>query len=176
MISSDIMLLVLRLVVGLLFFGHGTQKLFGWWGGHGIEGTGQFFEEGIEVAPGKFWAIVAGLGETLGGLGLAFGLFTPIAGALIISVMLLAIIQVHWEHGLWNANNGFEYPLVNVTVATVVALAGAGIYSLDNAFGITYPMPATFIIALILGVLGVVAALVSGPTVGEAQEMRSAER
>lgn len=107
MISMDIMLLVLRIVVGLIFFGHGTQKLFGWWGGHGLEGTGQWLAS-MEAVPGKFWATVVGLAETLGGLGLTFGLLTPIAGAALASVMLMAILRVHWENGLWNTNNGFE--------------------------------------------------------------------
>lgn len=175
MISMDITLLVLRVVVGLLFFGHGTQKLFGWWGGHGLEGTGQWLES-IEIVPGRIWAMIVGLAETLGGLGLAIGLLTPIAGAAIISVMLMAILRVHLENGLWNTENGFEYPLVNLTIATVVALSGPGIYSLDNALNITLPMPATFIIALIIGVLGVAAALISGTAMGEPQEMRGAEQ
>lgn len=175
MISMDIMLLVLRIVVGLIFFGHGTQKLFGWWGGHGLEGTGQWLAS-MEAVPGKFWATVVGLAETLGGLGLTFGLLTPIAGAALVSVMLMAILRVHWENGLWNTNNGFEYPLVNMTIATVVGLAGPGVYSLDNALNIMLPMPATFIVALIIGVLGVAAALVSGTAMGEPEEMRGAER
>lgn len=174
MLNTDILLLVLRIIVGLLFFGHGTQKLFGWWGGHGLQGTGQFYQS-VDLAPGTFWALIAGLGETLGGLGLALGLLTPIAGAAITSVMLTAILKVHLDKGIWNSNGGFEYPLVNLAIATLIGLTGPGVYSLDNVLNISYPMPLTFLIAILVGVLGVAAALFIGPTIGESQEMRSAE-
>src|SRR3954454_7675468 len=81
----DTGLLLIRIVVGLLLVGHGTQKLFGWFGGHGLEGTGGFFEK-LGYRPGKVWAAVAGMSETGGGLLLALGLFTPLASAMIIGV------------------------------------------------------------------------------------------
>lgn len=174
MISTDILLLVLRVVVGLLFFGHGTQKLFGWWGGHGIEGTSTMLAR-LNVQPHKFWALIAGLGETLGGLGLALGFYTPIAGALIVSVMLMAIIKVHWKNGLWNSNGGMEYQLLNMAIASVVGLSSPGPYSLDSLLNVSYPMPWTFIIALAIGILGVLAGLGSGAAMGQTQEMRGAE-
>ncbi len=152
--------LLLRIVIGLLFIGHGTQKLFGWFGGGGIAGTTKM-QVNLGVAPAELWAWVAALSETLGGLGLLLGLLTPIAGALIIGVMLMAIIKVHWKNGIWNTNRGFELNLVYLTVAAVIGFVGPGIYSLDFALGIVYPILTTFLIALAVVVLGVVVGLVS---------------
>lgn len=164
-------LLVLRLVIGLLFMGHGLQKLFGWFGGHGLEGTTGFFAS-LDVHPPKAWAVIAGLGETLGGLGLVLGFLTPIAAAAIIGVMLMAIVKVHWQNGLWVVNNGMEYTLVNTAIAAVLGLVGPGAYALDTMFNIAYPMPLTFIVALILVILGVIAGVVSGSFTGEPEASR----
>ncbi len=172
MFNMNIPILLLRLVTGLLFFGHGTQKLFGWFGGNGLTGTGEFFEN-IGFKPGKFWALMAGLGEALGGLGLALGFLTPIAAAMIISVMIMAIIKVHWPK-VWNQEHGFEYPFVNLTIALVIALIGPGAYSLDQALSIAYPMPATFLWALGIGILGVLIGLISPTLFGKSQKMREA--
>src|SRR6478735_7937513 len=87
-------LLIVRLVVGLLFVGHGTQKVFGWFGGYGPKGTGGFFDS-IGIKPGVMMAVVAGLSEIAGGLLFAAGLWTPLAAALIIITMLVAIVKVH---------------------------------------------------------------------------------
>jgi putative oxidoreductase len=154
-------LLILRVVIGLLFVGHGAQKLFGWFGGHGLDGTADFFA-GLGFVPGTLWALVAGLGEFLGGLGLALGLFTPVAAAAIIGVMLMAIIKVHWENGLWNQQGGFEYPLLNAVVASIIGLLPAGLYSLDSLLNINYPMPTTFWISLVVAIAGVIVGLSSG--------------
>lgn len=164
--NTEFALLILRLVIGLLFMGHGLQKLFGWFGGHGLEGTTGFFES-LDVYPANVWAIVAGLSETLGGLGLVLGLLTPIAAAAIIGVMLMAIIKVHWQNGLWITNNGMEYTLVNIAIAAVLGLAGPGAYGLDTTLNLAYPMPATFIVALIVVVLGVIVGAASDSFVGE---------
>src|SRR5689334_5538801 len=96
-------LLVLRVVVGLLFFGHGAQKLFGWFGGHGLAGTGGFFEQ-IGFPHGKRQAALAGLAEAGGGLLLALGLLTPLAAALIISVMVVAVSKVHFAKEIGRAH------------------------------------------------------------------------
>lgn len=156
----DIALLLLRIVIGLLFVGHGSQKLFGWFEGHGIEGTAQFFGQ-LGFTPPKFWATVAGLAEFLGGIGLALGLFTPIAAAAIIGTMLMAIIKVHWDSGIWNSEGGLEYPLANMIVAGFIGYVGAGQYALDAALNIAYPMPITFFVATGIAILGVVAGLAS---------------
>ncbi|MGM0885056.1 MAG: DoxX family protein [Bacillota bacterium] len=127
-------LLIVRLVVGLLFVGHGAQKLFGWFGGYGPKGTGGWLES-IGVKPGVAMAVVAGLMELVGGLLFAVGLFTPIAAALIVMTMLVAIVKVHGQNGLWVTSNGYEYNLVLIAIAIGVALTGAGAYSLDALLG-----------------------------------------
>jgi putative oxidoreductase len=123
-------ILIIRLVVGLTFMGHGAQKLFGWFGGHGLKGTGGFFES-IGIKPGYQMALLAGLAEFIGGALFALGLLTPLAGALIAGTMLVAIIKVHASNGFWASQNGYEFNLVLLTVAIGVALIGAGNYSID---------------------------------------------
>jgi putative oxidoreductase len=123
-------LLLIRLVVGITFMGHGAQKLFGWFGGHGIKGTGGFFES-IGIKPGVTMAILAGLAEFIGGAMFALGLFTPIAALLIAGTMVVAIVKVHGPNGYWITQNGFEYNLMLIAVAIGVLLIGPGQYSLD---------------------------------------------
>lgn len=123
-------LLLIRLVVGLTFAGHGVQKLFGWFGGYGPKGTGGWLES-IGIRPGVTMAILAGLAELVGGLLFAAGLLTEVGAALIIVVMLVAIAKVHAKNGYWVSSNGIEYPFVLIVVALGVALTGAGDYSLD---------------------------------------------
>jgi len=126
-------LLVVRLVVGGLFFGHGTQKLFGWFGGYGIEGVGDFMES-LGYRPGPVNAAVAGIAEAGGGALIALGFFTPLGAAAIVGVMV-ATLAVHWPKGLWNDRGGFELPLVYATTVIALAIVGAGRYSLDAAIG-----------------------------------------
>jgi putative oxidoreductase len=123
-------LLVIRLVVGLTFAAHGTQKLFGWFGGHGLQGTGGFFES-IGIKPGKTMALIAGISEVAGGLLFAAGFLTPLAALLIIATMLVAIVKVHGANGYWVTQNGTEYNVMLIVVALGVALVGAGTYSID---------------------------------------------
>ncbi|MFM9281101.1 DoxX family protein [Paenibacillus jiagnxiensis] len=133
--SMAIGLLVVRVVVGLLFVGHGAQKLFGWFGGHGPKGTGGWLES-IGVKPGVTMAVIAGLLEFLGGLLFALGLLTPIGALFIILGMIGAIKTVHAKNGLWVTNNGYEYNLVLIATAVGIALTGAGAYSLDAVLNI----------------------------------------
>jgi putative oxidoreductase len=134
MMEDDFMLalglLLIRLVVGLLFIGHGAQKLFGWFGGYGPKGTGGWMDS-IGIKPCVFMAVLAGLMELLGGFLLAAGLFTPLAAILIALTMIGAILKVHVKNGIWVSANGYEYPLVLLTVVIGIALSGAGAYSLD---------------------------------------------
>src|SRR3954463_8062167 len=130
----DLALLVLRLVVGALFAGHGAQKLFGAFGGGGLEGTAGMFDN-IGLRPGWLHARAAGTAEFLGGALLALGLFTPFAAAALIAVMAAAVITVHAPNGLWNTQKGYEYNLVLVAVGFTLAAVGAGSWSLDGAFG-----------------------------------------
>ena len=145
-------LLVLRVVVGALFVGHGTQKLFGWFGGHGLDGTGAWMAS-VGFRRGRFWAGVAGLAESLGGLLLALGFLTPLAAAAIIGVMTTAVLAVHLRNGVWNSNGGYELPLVYATAATALAFTGPGAYSLDRMIGLAIEPVTSGILALVLGLL-----------------------
>ncbi len=165
---TDFGILLLRLVVGLLFFGHGAQKVFGWFGGKGMAGQRTMMER-MGLQPVALWAWISGLGELLGGLGLAAGLLTPLAATLIIGSMLVAIIKVHWPNGLWNTNRGIEFPLTLAAVAFVVGLTGSGIYSLDYALRLALPEPATYVVALAATVIVVVVGLVAVPRVVQQQ-------
>lgn len=124
-------LLLLRVVIGLLFAGHAMQKLSGWFGGYGLAGTGGFFES-IGIKPGRTMALLAGLAELIGGLLFVLGLFTPLAAALIVLTMVMAIIKVHGKNGLWITQNGYEFNLVLIAIAVAVALTGPGDISIDS--------------------------------------------
>jgi putative oxidoreductase len=154
-------LLVIRVVVGLLFVGHGTQKLFGWFGGHGLTGTAGFFDS-LGMKPGKHQAFMAGLAEAGGGLLLALGLLTPLASAALIAVMLVAVLTVHAKNGIWNTNQGYEFNLVLAAAAFGVAAIGAGDWSLDSVLGLDLAGTGWGIAALAAGVLGGLAAVGSG--------------
>ncbi|WP_261132422.1 DoxX family protein [Bacillus sp. Marseille-Q3570] len=126
----DLALLLIRLVFGLTFAAHGTQKLLGWFGGHGLEGTAGFFES-LGLKPGKTMALMAGLGEVVGGLLIAFGFLTEVGAVLMIVPMLVAIFKVHGQNGYWATEGGYEYNLAIITVAVALVLAGPGAYSID---------------------------------------------
>jgi putative oxidoreductase len=150
----DIGMLILRLVVGFTMAAHGAQKLFGWFGGYGLAGTGGFFEK-LGFRPGKLQAFLAGVAEFGGGLLLAAGLATPVAAALIITVMVAAVGSIHLPKGFFNTNGGYEFNLVIVAAALALAFAGPGLYSLDAAEYIvvsgTVPGLAALVTGLVLG-------------------------
>ena len=151
-------LLLVRIVIGLIMAAHGASKLFGWFGGHGLRGTGQFFEQ-IGFRPGAAFAAAASISEILGGLLVALGFLGPIGPALMISVMIVATITVHWGQGLF-APKGVEMPLLYAVGAFGLALTGFGQYSLDNWLGIAGHLPMTYTwIALALGIFGAFANL-----------------
>ena len=168
----DLALLILRIVVGLLFVGHGTQKLFGWFGGYGVERTGGFMET-LGYRPPRTQAALAGAAETVGGILLALGLFLPLGAAMIIGVMVNAIVSVHWEHGMWATNGGIEYPLVNAAVATALAFAGAGRFSLDAAIGWDLSGAAWGLGALALGLVTGIVLLATRRPQAPAAEVRA---
>lgn len=126
----DVGLLLIRLVIGLSFMAHGAQKLFGWFGGYGIKGTGGWFES-MGMKPGAFVALLAGLAEFGGGLLLTLGLLTSVGGILIALTMVIAIVKVHGANGYWSTQNGFEYNLAILVVGVALALTGGGQYALD---------------------------------------------
>jgi putative oxidoreductase len=146
-------LLILRLVVGLTMAAHGAQKLFGWFGGYGLAGTGGFLEQ-LGFVPGRRHALFAGLAELIGGLLLFLGLATPLAATLIISVMFVAIATVHVKNGFFNHAQGYEYNLTLAVVALSIAIIGAGPISLDAALGIHDAGPVWGLAALLAGVIG----------------------
>jgi putative oxidoreductase len=159
----DAGLLLGRVVLGLLMAAHGAQKVFGWFGGYGLAGTGGFFES-LGFRPGRLFAAAAGGTELIAGLLVALGLLGPLGPALMVSVMVVAMATVHWQHGLFASNNGIELPLLYTVGAAALALTGFGGYSLDAALQLTWPTAVSWV-ALALGVLGGVAnlALRRGP-------------
>jgi putative oxidoreductase len=167
-------LLLARLVFGLIMAAHGAQKLFGWFGGYGIAGTGGFFET-IGFRPGRLLAIAAGFSEFAGGILVALGFLGPIGPALILSVMIVAGISVHLKGGLFAMNNGIEVPLLYATAAVALALTGFGAYSLDSALGIaSIWTPAVIWSALAIGIAGSLANLgLRRPQVSEAAQSQA---
>jgi putative oxidoreductase len=157
---NDLGLLVLRLVLGLVFVGHGSQKLFGWFGGSGLKVTTGWIEK-MGFRPALFWGLMAGLTEFGGGVLLALGLLSPLGSLGVISAMLIAIVKVHWSKGFWNGKGGIEFPLVNLAAALALGLLGPGAYSLDAALGVRMPEPVALVSGLALVVLGALAALLS---------------
>jgi putative oxidoreductase len=157
----DIGLFILHALVGALFVGHGAQKLFGVFGGHGIEATGGFMES-LGLRPGRVHATLAGGAEFLGGLLLALGLLLPLAAGLLIATMVTASLTAHRGKGIWNQGGGFELPLVFGTVAFALAGAGGGQLSLDSALGLDLTGTGWALAALAAGLLGGLGAIASG--------------
>jgi putative oxidoreductase len=157
----DLAMAVLRIVVGVLFIGHGAQKLFGAFGGAGLDATADTFEN-IGLRPGRVHAYAAGLTELSGGLLLALGLFVPFAAAALIGVMTAAIVAVHARNGLWVTENGFEYNLVMIAAAVALAGAGPGSWSIDSVFGFDTAGAGWALAALAAGLLGGCMAVLTG--------------
>ena len=150
----DLGLLFARVLVGLLMAAHGAQKLFGWFGGHGLEGTGAFMGQ-LGFQPGRLFATAAALGEVTSGVLIAVGLFGPVGPALMLAVMVVAAMSVHWRNGLFATSGGIELPLLYSIAAIRFALTGPGRYSLDALLGFQWAWtPRVIWIALAAGVLG----------------------
>ncbi|HEU5216245.1 MAG TPA: DoxX family membrane protein [Gaiellaceae bacterium] len=174
--------LVLRATVGGYFVGHGMQKLAGWFGGGGPQGTGEHFEQ-IGLRPGRESALLAGAAEAGGGSLLALGLFTPAAVSMLSGVMTNAIRHVHAQNGLWVTNGGIEYPAVILAALAALADGGPGRYSLDEALGMRLRGPLVTALAMGAGAAGAVYVAEHGPELfsvrpGDEDEAlsRSAER
>ncbi len=145
-------ILILRLALGLVLAAHGAQKLFGWFGGHGLRRTGQFFAS-LGFRPGTFHALVAGVAEAVGGLLVAAGLLTPLGTAASVGVMVAAIVFVHLRNGFFAQSGGVEYPLLITLAAVAISYMGAGAYSLDRLIGWTLSGAAWGSAAIGLGLL-----------------------
>lgn len=123
--------LALRLPIGIIFMAHGAQKLFGWFGGYGLEGTGGWMES-IGLAPGFIMALLAGSAEFFGGLFILLGLLTRPAAIALSLTMAVAIFSVHFANGLFMSNNGYEFGLALLAASVSLALSGSGRLALDN--------------------------------------------
>jgi putative oxidoreductase len=145
--------LVLRATLGGYFFGHGMQKLAGWFGGGGPDGTGEMFEQ-IGLKPGRESAILAGAAEAGGGSLLALGLFTPAAVSMLAGVMTNAIRHVHAKNGPWVTEGGVEYPVVILAALAALAEDGPGRFSLDEKLGIGLRGPLVTALSMAAGAAG----------------------
>jgi putative oxidoreductase len=156
----DTGLLIGRLVVGSLMAAHGAQKLFGWFGGYGLVGTGAFFDQ-LGFRPGQRFAAAAGAAEAIGGALIALGLFGPVGPALMLSVMIVAAMSVHWSNGVFAASNGIEVPLLYASAAVALAFTGPGQFSLDSVLGFAQVWtPGRDLVVVLLGIMGGVANLI----------------
>lgn len=131
--NAGIGITLLRVVTGLTFAAHGSQKLFGLFGGYGLEGTGQWMES-IGLAPGYLLALMAGSAEFFGGLALVIGLLVRPAAASLIVAMVVAIFSVHWASGFFITNGGYEYALILALISGTLLIEGAGRFSLYRTF------------------------------------------
>ena len=134
-------LLALRVPVGIIFMAHGAQKLFGWFGGYGLEGTGGYFAS-LGIEPGYLMALLAGSAEFFGGLALVAGLLVRPAAAALAFAMLVAIFAVHFEGGLFLSNNGYEYALALFAASVALLFNGAGRFSADRRLAKPAAVPA----------------------------------
>ena len=123
--------LALRLPVGIIFMAHGAQKLFGWFGGYGLEGTGQWMAS-IGLEPGYLMALLAGSGEFFGGLAILLGLLTRPAAAVLAFTMVVAIVTVHLGNGLFMSKNGYEFGLALLAASVALVVQGGGAWSVDR--------------------------------------------
>ena len=156
----DTGILIIRALFGLAIAGHGAQKLFGWFGGYGIKGTGGFFES-LGFRPGAVFATAAGLSEMGGGLLITVGLLTPFGAAAVLSAMLVAMISVHLKNGFFAAGNGIEMPFLYATAAFGIALTGGGAISLDGLLGLNFLAEPYVVTALLVLAVGGAAATLS---------------
>ena len=158
--------LIARTVIGGLFVGHGTQKLFGWFGGPGIDGASQMMDK-LELKPGRRNAMAAAGAETAGGALLALGALTPLAGTLITGTMLTAIRKVHAPKGLWNMDGGYEFNLTLIAAVTALVECGPGSVSLDRALGLESKGSAWALASLAAGAAGSTLAIEAGRRLAE---------
>ncbi len=161
-IMRDIGLLILRLAVGGLLAGHGSQKLFGWFGGPGLKGTAGWLES-LGLKPGTPWATAASASEFGGGVLTTLGLLHPLGPLGTMGTMIMATAKAHWGKPIWASKGGAELPVINMATALALTLTGPGRFSLDHVLGIR--LPRTLVIAIAIVEAGMVAiGIVSRPT------------
>lgn len=149
---TNLAFLILRVMVGLTIAAHGSQKLFGWFGGGGLKNTSLFFEkQGFK--PVWLWLGLACLGEFGGGLSLVSGFLTPLGAAGVFGAMFMATFKTHWKNGFFSQKGGYEYALLIMFVSIFFGLAGPGAYSLDTLLGINLPGTALFIGLAVVAVI-----------------------
>ena len=129
--NDTISSLPLRLVAGIIFAAHGAQKLFAWFGGYGLDGTGQWMES-IGLAPGYLMALMAGSAEFFGGILLIVGLLTRPSALVLAVTMIVAIFSTHIGNGLFMSNNGYEFGLALLAMSVALLFQGAGRFAVDN--------------------------------------------
>jgi putative oxidoreductase len=167
--------LIARLIIGGLFFGHGAQKLFGWFGGPGPEGTEAMMDK-LDMHPPKEQAQLASWAETAGGAMLALGFLTPLSAAALTGSMVTAIRKVHLPNGLWNMNQGYEYNLALIGALAALTDGGPGRLSLDRALGIECTGTGWTIASLAAGAAGSTIAIeMGGRMADEAHSQSSRE-
>lgn len=158
--------LIARLILGGLFFGHGAQKAFGWFGGPGAEGTEQMMDK-LDLHPPKQQAQLAAWAETAGGAMLVLGFLTPLSAALLTGSMVTAIRKVHLPNGLWNMNQGYEYNLALIAALAALTDGGPGKASIDGALGIDSTGPGWTVASLAAGAAGSTLAIEVGSRAAE---------
>jgi len=159
-VIMSIALLLLRLGIGLTLAGHGVQKLFGWFGGPGLQRVKLGFEK-QGFRPVWPWIILAIVGEVGGGLSVALGFLTPLGAAGIFGAMAMATFKSHWKNGFWLNKGGYEYSLMLLITSIVIGLIGPGNYSLDTLFGINLPQALLFCVLAIAALLVVAVGIFS---------------
>lgn len=166
--------LLLRLVIGGLFIGHGTQKLFGWFNGSGLDGTTTMMRN-LKLEPARQSAIVGSATEAVGGAMLVAGALTPLASAALIGSMLTAIRTVHFRNGLWNTNGGYEFNLVMIAALIYLAETGPGCASVDAALGCDCGHRSRGLVALATGAIGSTVVIERGHRLAAATEADTPE-
>lgn len=129
--EQSLSVLPLRVIAGIVFAAHGGQKLFAWFGGYGLQGTGQWMES-IGLTPGYLMALMAGSAEFFGGLFLIIGFLTRLTSFVLAITMVIAIVTVHLDNGLFLSNNGYEFGLSLLAITIALLIQGGGKYSLDT--------------------------------------------
>lgn len=150
-----------RLTLGGIFFAHGTQKLFGWFGGSGPDATAEMMDK-LGMRPGKPNALAAGSAETAGGLGIALGAFTPAAAAALIATMITAIRTVHLQKGFFNTEGGYEFNLSLIAALLILVDGGPGSPSLDSTLDLDDTGPGWALLALAAGAAASTLAIAAG--------------